>query len=352
MPERRTASCVPAVAAEILGYSREDENEDHVARWASHEIDELAPLAKCALGIEDQKLQALKDMLAYAFRDLGRDRVMIFSTFRGTLRYLEKELRASGFSLALMYGPTPARDVDCRRGEKSRERIAKEFRDGEFQILLASEVAGEGLDFEHCSFVINYDLPWNPMRVEQRIGRCDRIGQQSEKVYVGNLASVGTIEERILTRLFERLEIFERALGGLEVILGEAISAFERDMFTRGLTHDQQIERLERITQTIANNERNREQVAQLSFMSAQGRSLIESEETDIRESEAKFLSPTEIADFVYGAINDRIPDVVRRLGDDGAYAVRKSGGTVGRPPKFDDVVSGNAFCENGDCTI
>ena len=326
MPERRTASCVPAVAAEILGYSREDENEDHVARWASHEIEELTPLAKDALRVEDRKLQALKDMLDYAFGELGLDRVMIFSTFRGTLRYLEKELRASGSSLALMYGPTPARDVDCRRGEKSRERISKEFRNGDFQILLASEVAGEGLDFEHCSFVINYDLPWNPMRVEQRIGRCDRIGQQAEKVYVGNLASVGTIEERILTRLFERLEIFERALGGLEVILGEAISAFERDMFTRGLTQDQQIERLERITQTIANNERNREQVAQLSFMSAQGRSLIESEETDIRESEAKFLSPTEIADFVYGAINDRIPDAVRRIGDDIAYAVRKSG--------------------------
>ena len=83
-----------------------------------------------------------------------------------------------------MYGPTPARDEDCRRGEKSRERIAAEFRRGEFQILLASEVAGEGLDFEHCHVVINYDLPWNPMRVEQRIGRCDRIGQNSDKVHV------------------------------------------------------------------------------------------------------------------------------------------------------------------------
>ena len=323
MPERRTASCVPAVAAEILGYSSEDEDEDHVARWAPYEIEELAPLARDALKVEDLKLKELREMLDYAFGELGLDRVMIFSTFRGTLRYLERELQASGHSLALMYGPTPARDTDCRRGEKSRERIAKDFRAGEFQVLLASEVAGEGLDFEHCSFVINYDLPWNPMRVEQRIGRCDRIGQRSEKVYVGNLASVGTIEERILTRLFERLEIFERALGGLEVILGEEISSFERELFTRGLTPQQQIDRLERISHTVENNERNRENVTQLSFISEQGRTLIESEETDIRESEAKFLSSEEIADFVCGSINKQFPHAIRRRHADGSYSLR-----------------------------
>ena len=262
-------------------------------------------------------------MLKYEFGELGLDRVMIFSTFRGTLRYLEKALLENGYSLELMYGPTPARDTDCRRGEKSRERIAKEFRAGEFQILLASEVAGEGLDFEHCSFVINYDLPWNPMRVEQRIGRCDRIGQQSEKVYIGNLASVGTIEERILTRLFERLEIFERALGDLEVILGEEISSFERELFSRGLTPQQQIERLERISRTVENNERNREDVTQLSFISEQGRTLIESEDSDIREAEAKFLSPEEIADFVCGSINKQFHNAIRRRDADGSYSMR-----------------------------
>ena len=325
MPERRTASCVPAVAVEILGYSNEDEDEDHEARWSPNEIDELRPLAEDALKVEDLKLKSLREMLGSAFGELGLDRVMIFSTFRGTLRYLERELKASGFSLELMYGPTPARDADCRRGEKSRERIAKEFRAGKFQVLLASEVAGEGLDFEHCSFVINYDLPWNPMRVEQRIGRCDRIGQRSEKVYVGNLASVGTIEERILTRLFERLQIFERALGDLEVILGEEISSFERELFTRGLTPQQQIARLERISRSVENNERNREEVAQLSFISEQGRTLIESEEADIRESEAKFLSPQEIADFVYGSLNKRMKEPIRNLGFNGSYSLRRS---------------------------
>ena len=86
--------------------------------------------------------------------------------------------------------PHPLGTKTVAGGEKSRERIASEFRQGKFQVLLASEVAGEGLDFEHCHVIINYDLPWNPMRVEQRIGRCDRLGQASNKVYIGNLASV------------------------------------------------------------------------------------------------------------------------------------------------------------------
>ena len=224
MPERRTSSCVPAVAREILGYAPENEDEESEARFGQVELAALQPLARQVLSSDDAKFEALLKILERAFGELKADRAMIFSTFRGTLRYLQERLLDKGYSLDLMYGPTPARDEDCRRGERSRERISADFRQGKFQILLASEVAGEGLDFEHCHVLINYDLPWNPMRVEQRIGRCDRLGQASEKVYIGNLASEGTIEARILTRLYERLEIFERALGEMEVILGEEIA--------------------------------------------------------------------------------------------------------------------------------
>ena len=75
---------------------------------------------------------------------------MIFSTFRGTLHYLRRKLEERGYSLELMYGPTPSRDEDCRRGEKSRERISAEFRQGKFEILLASEVAAKG-GLEHAT---------------------------------------------------------------------------------------------------------------------------------------------------------------------------------------------------------
>ncbi len=313
MPERRTASCVPAVAAEVLAYATEDEDDEHRARFTRREVEALEPLARAALQSHDQKLEALNRILTHAFSELKTDRVMIFSTFRGTLHYLRERLRENGYSLELMYGPTPARDEDCRRGEKSRERIAAEFRQGRFQILLASEVAGEGLDFEHCHVVVNYDLPWNPMRVEQRIGRCDRIGQVSDKVYVSSLASAGTIEARILVRLYERLHVFERALGDLEVILGEAIASFERDVFRLGLTQRQQEEQLERISQAVTNNERHKETITESSVISVQGRQLIDSDQQEIKDAEAGFLSPEELAGFTHAAIEHHLPNSMKQ---------------------------------------
>ena len=327
MPERRTASCVPAVASEILRYASEDEDDEHEARFTASEIRALEPLARATLQTRDRKLQALMEMLEQAFEEVDTDRVMIFSTFRGTLRYLADKLKESGYSLELMYGPTPARDEDCRRGEKSRERVAKEFRRGEFQILLASEVAGEGLDFEHCHVLINYDLPWNPMRVEQRIGRCDRIGQSSDKVHVRSLASEGTIESRILSRLYERLGIFERALGELEVVLGETIAAFERDLFRRGLTPLEQEERLERAAQAIENNQQHRELISTAGVISEQGRHLIESDQQEIREAESRFLSPVELAAFVVSVLARNLPNSIVPTTVDGQFDVISSQG-------------------------
>ena len=322
MPERRTASCVPAVASEILRRATEDEEEEDRNGFTREEISVLEPLARAALESSDRKLEVLYEVLEHVFGELEADRVMIFSTFRGTLRYLEQKLAEEGYSLELMYGPTPARDEDCRQGEKSRERIASEFRQGKFKVLLASEVAGEGLDFEHCHVVINYDLPWNPMRVEQRIGRCDRFGQTSDKVYIGNLASAGTIEERILSRLYDRLKIFERALGDLEVILGEAIASFERDVFQRGLSEQQQEEHLERITQTIENNERNREEITQSSVISMQGRQLIDSDQDEIKEAESRFLSTDELAEFVYATIQEHLQNSMRMSASSGEFDI------------------------------
>lgn len=320
MPERRTASCVPAVAKEILQLSSENEDDEHEARFASDEVETLYPLAKAALESQDDKLETLCELLTHAFGELKVDRAMVFSTFRGTLRHLAEELATRGYSLELMYGPTPARDEDCRRGQKSRERIAAEFRRGEFQILLASEVAGEGLDFEHCCVVVNYDLPWNPMRVEQRIGRCDRLGQASKKVHICSLASEGTIESRILERLYERLGIFERALGELEVVLGEAIAEFERDLFKHDLSEQEQIERLERTVQAIENRERHRESVTQSSVISTQGRHLIDSDQQEISDAEAGFLSPDDLADFVHGSLERHLPNTLRKTAIAGQF--------------------------------
>ena len=320
MPERRTASCVPAVASEILAHARENEDDEHEASFSPAEVRALRPLAEAAQESQDEKLEALREMLAHAFGELEADRAIVFSTFRGTLRYLSRELARREFSLEVMHGGTPARDEECKRGEKSRERIATEFRRGAFQILLASEVAGEGLDFEHCCVVVNYDLPWNPMRVEQRIGRCDRLGQASDKIHIRSLASEGTLESRILDRLYQRLGIFERALGELEVVLGEAVAEFERDLFARGLSEQQQLDRLEQVAHSIEARELHRQQATESGVISLQGRGLIDSDQQDISDAETGFLTPGDLAEFIDAAMQRRLPQTLLKTAQPGEF--------------------------------
>jgi SNF2 family DNA or RNA helicase len=87
--------------------------------------------------------------------------------------------------------------------------------------MIASQVGTEGLDLQFCDTVVNWDLPWNPMTVEQRIGRIDRIGQKAEILHVINIACRGTVEWDILTRLYNKIGIFRASIGDLEEILGE-----------------------------------------------------------------------------------------------------------------------------------
>src|SRR5205823_4502518 len=95
------------------------------------------------------------------------------------------------------------------QGDERAVRLTA-FRDNpSVRILVSSEVGSEGLDFQFCSVLVNYDLPWNPMVVEQRIGRLDRLGQKAERIVIFNFSVRETIEERILERLYARIRIFE-----------------------------------------------------------------------------------------------------------------------------------------------
>lgn len=89
---------------------------------------------------------------------------------------------------------------------------------GRAQVMIATEAGGEGINLQFCHHMINFDLPWNPMRVEQRIGRVHRLGQEND-VVIYNLSTEGTIEEHILHLLHEKINMFEMVIGGLDVIL-------------------------------------------------------------------------------------------------------------------------------------
>src|SRR5207237_4338739 len=112
---------------------------------------------------------------------------------------------------------------------EERRRIIEEFRtDPGRRVLLSSEVGAEGLDFQFCDILVNYDLPWNPMQIEQRIGRLDRFGQQHPRIRIYNFVLEDTVETRIFERLYARIELFQHSIGDLEAILGDVISEISR----------------------------------------------------------------------------------------------------------------------------
>ncbi len=168
------------------------------------------------LDAEDLKLAALRKIVQDR-QCLSNNKMMIFSSFRHTLAYLHKHLIADGFRVGLIHGGVP----DGERLEL-RNRFEKPRSDSDsVDLMLFSEVGCEGLDYQFCDCIVNYDLPWNPMKIEQRIGRIDRRGQKSESVTIINLITPGTVDADIYERCLRRIGIFESALGGNEEILSE-----------------------------------------------------------------------------------------------------------------------------------
>lgn len=169
-----------------------------------------------SLDPHDPKLEALRNIIRNKQR-LPNNKVMLFSSFRHTLNYLYNHLSADGFRVGMVHGGTPdeERVILRNRFEKPREDIDS------LDILLFSEIGCEGLDYQFCDCIVNYDLPWNPMRIEQRIGRIDRNGQKSESIAIINMITPGTVDADIYERCLARIGVFNSALGGSEEILGE-----------------------------------------------------------------------------------------------------------------------------------
>jgi len=127
---------------------------------------------------------------------------LIFVEWRSTQDYLAELLTKSGYSVTLFNG-----DMNLAERDESRER----FR-GEIQIMISTSAGGYGMNFQFCSNVVNYDLPWNPMKIEQRVGRVHRIGQKND-VNIYNVAYEKTIDAYILTLLYTKIQLFKMALG-------------------------------------------------------------------------------------------------------------------------------------------
>ncbi|MGB3651699.1 MAG: SNF2-related protein, partial [Rivularia sp. (in: cyanobacteria)] len=161
----------------------------------------------------DTKYNELAKFLKEELRKNKQEKFVLFAFYRHTLTYLQERLLAEGINNRLIIG-------GLDRNQK-QTRITEFQHNQDCSVLLSSEVGSEGIDLQFCRFIINYDLPWNPMRVEQRIGRLDRLGQKAEKISIINFSLQDTIEEYILEKLYNRIKIFEESIGDLEEILGE-----------------------------------------------------------------------------------------------------------------------------------
>ncbi|MBM7646345.1 SNF2 family DNA or RNA helicase [Scopulibacillus daqui] len=136
------------------------------------------------------------------------DKVIIFTEYRATQLYLQWFLQQNGIS-----------SVPFRGGfKRSKKDWMKTLFQNNAQVLIATEAGGEGINLQFCHHIINYDLPWNPMRIEQRIGRVHRLGQEHD-VYIYNFATKNTVEEHILRLLYDKIHLFENVIGELDDIL-------------------------------------------------------------------------------------------------------------------------------------
>jgi len=238
--ERRIAGVEAGAAAcpELEAFSEEaeewesegarDERREapRLRRRMAAELEELRDCARAARAIRSNaKGEALSRGLDRAFtvaRACGwPEKAVVFTEFRKTLEYLRSLLTARGYRVTSLSGESGGAD--------RRQALVEEFRD-QSQVLLMTEAGAEGLNLQFCNLVVNYDLPWNPQRVEQRIGRCHRYGQSRDVLVVNFLNRKNAADARLYELLGEKLKLFDGVFGSSDEVLGALASGvdFER----------------------------------------------------------------------------------------------------------------------------
>ncbi len=206
------------------------------AQQVQEEIQQLKALASQARTVEDSgaeaKLSKLKELLQQeGFFDHPEKRLLIFTEFKDTLDYLVERLKSWGFRVGYIHG---GMKPGSRDEPGTRLHAEQQFREGAIQILVATEAAGEGINLQVCHILFNYDIPWNPNRLEQRMGRIHRYGQRKDCL-IFNFVATNTIEGRVLKRLLEKLQEIRDALDDDAVfnVVGEVLPAAQVERVLR-----------------------------------------------------------------------------------------------------------------------
>jgi hypothetical protein len=244
----------------------EDFDEDEIAGMEdagedllSVDLTELAPsMTDEGIGLLEEEIEELESFIQEVkqidddpkmhrlYQDIqdldrqGRNRIIVFTQYKDTMHFIRDELLwRQGENIACYSGDGGEmydEDADAWRNV-GKERVKREFsdNDGEVDILVCTDSASEGLNLQECGAMINYDLPWNPMRVEQRIGRIDRIGQRYDDVIILNYSYEDTVESDIYDRLDARIGLFENVVGDMQPILSGVGSQIRQATMEQGV---------------------------------------------------------------------------------------------------------------------
>ena len=307
MPQRQVASCPAALLRSWQESKRDEDDGDFRAMYDADDEqtpgrrplrDTLVANVPFTIKIEDlehndTKYRCLRDLLRDAFAAQPQEKFIIFTTFRTTAKYLVRRLEQDGIPPILVWGNANSSKYDTIAEFRNSDRI---------RVLVSTEVAAEGVDLQFCRALVNYDLPWNPTRVEQRIGRIDRLGQASSRILVWNLFFADTIDEKIVSRLLIRLKTFEEALGEAEAVVGEQISKLEYELLSRPRTAEEEAALIDRAAvalETVALQRRQIEDNAP--HMIAHGASVLQ--RVNAAQQLARFVSDRDLFSFVHDAL-------------------------------------------------
>lgn len=243
---------------------------------------------------KDPKLEKLYEVIDWKQNE-ENNRVILFSSFRHTLRYVRQHLENKGYRVAQVDGSVP---------DEERFKIRERFRmdrDNEqaVDVLLFSEVGCEGLDYQFCDTMINYDLPWNPMRIEQRIGRIDRRGQKSESVRIYNMITEGTIDAVVYERCLLKIGVFESSIGDCAEILGDISEQIFKIMLDPALSEEERQMKIEKMAdnEVMKVQEMNRLEQEEKSLYGFDLSNYIQN--MDVQNAESAWISPESISNLV-----------------------------------------------------
>lgn len=259
---------------------------------------------------DDPKFDALAVILCERQRPDG-GKTILFSSFRHTLNYLHKRIKND---LSLRVEQVNGSIPDEERF-KLRERFALPKGDpNAIDVLLFTEVGSEGLDYQFCNAMVNYDLPWNPMRIEQRIGRIDRRGQTSETVHIYNCIVNGTIDADIYDRCFMRIGLFEQSLGECSDILGNIENSIKNVIFDSALTEEERSRKIEQIADNeirlINENRRLEEEGKEIFGLDISGFA------DDLAKVDNPWVSPDGVRRLVEGYLAKRLGNEKQYISD------------------------------------